>query len=65
MGFKIADTITVMSSTGPVTIQTNEINKIEVAVDLGTNIYILQDGIEIKVLTVESFLKVISYFCRS
>ena len=64
MGLKIADTITVMSSTGSVTIQTDQIKKIEKAVDLGANIYFLKDGTEKKVLTAESFLKVISYFCK-
>jgi hypothetical protein len=64
MGLQIADTITVMTSTGSLTIQTDKIKKIEVADDLGTNITFIQDSIEIEALTLESFLRVLSYFCK-
>lgn len=62
MGFTIVPKITVATAEGPVTIKTDDITAIAIAPDLGANITFVEDGDTKMVLTVESFLRVISYF---
>ena len=64
MGLKVAEKITVATAGGPVTIDTENIIQIQKAPDLGANVTFIQNGHEKTVLTVESFLRVISYFNR-
>ena len=64
MGFTVAEKITVATADGPVAIKTDDIVQIQKAEDLGANVTFKKDGKEITVLTVESFLRVISYFNR-
>ncbi|WP_316777844.1 hypothetical protein [Pedobacter antarcticus] len=64
MGFTVAPKITVATAEGPVTIKTDDITAIAIAPDLGANVTFVEDGDTKTVLTVESFLRVISYFHR-
>jgi len=64
MGFTIAPKITVATAEGPVTIQTGDIVEIQKAEDEGANVTYKENGETKTVLTVESFLRVISYFNR-
>jgi len=64
MGFTVAPKITVATAEGPVTIKTDDITAIAIAPDLGANVTFVEDGFTKTVLTVESFLRVISYFNR-
>jgi len=64
MGIRVAETITVATENGPVVIKTEEIEKIEKAPDGGAYVVHSSAGKKNQVLTVESFLRVISYFNR-
>lgn len=64
MGFTVATKITVATAEGPVTIETEKIEKIEKASDGGANVTYKEGRNAKTVLTVESFLRVIWYFTR-